>query len=89
MEGVIVNYRSAKHRQTPNHIIIKINGVDSIEKAKKLAGKEVVWKNPIGKNKMEIKGKVAKAHGNSGAIRAIFERGLPGQAIGTKVSISS
>lgn len=88
MEGVIVNYRSAKHRQTPNHIIIKINGIDGSEKAKKLVGKGVVWKNSIGKEKKEIKGKVAKAHGNSGAVRAIFERGLPGQAIGTKVTIS-
>ena len=42
-----------------------------------MVGKEVVWKSPSGK---EIKGKVSDAHGNKGLVRAIFEKGLPGQA---------
>ncbi|MDP2749923.1 MAG: 50S ribosomal protein L35ae [Nanoarchaeota archaeon] len=88
MEGIIANYRRAKHRQTPSHIIIKVASINDKEQAMKLIGKTVSWKNPIGKAGMEIKGKVAKEHGNSGAVRAIFERGLPGQAIGTKVNIA-
>ena len=88
MEGLIANYRRAKHTQTTNHAIIKVAGVKSKEQAKKLIGKAVVWKNPIGKKNIEIKGSIAKEHGNSGAVRAIFERGIPGQAIGTKVTFS-
>ena len=88
MDGVIVNYRSSKRTQMHNHIIIKTDSSKNKEQAKKLVGKSVSWKNTEGKAKKEIKGKVVKEHGNSGAVRAIFEKGLPGQAIGTKVTFS-
>ena len=52
--------------------------------AEKLVGKEVAWKSPAGKI---IKGKISAPHGNKGVVRAIFEKGLPGQAITTKVEI--
>lgn len=84
MEGVIKNFRRGKHTHTMNHMIIYLSNSDSKEKAAKLVGKEVSWKSPAGK---EIKGKVAAAHGNKGAVRAIFEKGMPGQSIGTKVEL--
>jgi large subunit ribosomal protein L35Ae len=65
-------------------MIVQINDSDNREKAAKLVGKAVVWKSPAGK---EIKGKVASAHGNSGAIRVIFEKGLPGQSLSGKVEL--
>ena len=52
----------------------------------KYIGKQVIWTSP-GKNKKQIKGKVAAAHGNSGALRVIFEKGMPGQAICDEVKI--
>ena len=85
MEGVIVNFRGSRRTRRRNHIIIKVSGIDEKEKASELRDKSVSWKSKGGK---EISGKIIKEHGNSGAIRAIFERGLPGQAIGTKVKIS-
>ena len=39
---------------------------------------------PAGKT---INGKIAGPHGNKGLVRAIFEKGLPGQAITTKVEV--
>ena len=84
MEGTIVNFRRGMHTQTPNHIIIHISDDSNREKASELVGKTVVWKSTAGK---EITGKIAAAHGNKGAVRAIFERGLPGQSAGTKVEI--
>lgn len=67
-------------------MIISIEGVDSKEKAAELVGKSVVFKTDGGK---EIKGEVRAAHGNKGAVRALFERGMPGQSISKKVEISS
>ena len=87
MEGIIVNFRRGMHTQTTNHMIIHIGHINeegNREKAAELIGKTVVWKSPAGK---EISGKIAGAHGNNGAVRVIFEKGLPGQSVGTKVEI--
>lgn len=85
MQGTIANFRRSRHVQKTNHMIVIISGVDKKEKAAKLVGKSVVWKSPAGK---ELKGKIASAHGNKGAVRVIFETGMPGQSIGTKVEIN-
>lgn len=85
MEGIITNFRSSVHTQKGNHILIMIDGISSREDATNLVGKEVSWKSPAGK---EIKGKIASAHGSKGIVRAIFERGLPGQSLATKVVIA-
>ena len=82
MEGVISNFRRSRHHQYNNHLIIVVQGVESREKAKKLVNKQVSWKSPADK---EIKGLVKAAHGNKGAVRVIFERALPGQAVSQKV----
>lgn len=84
MEGVIVNFRGSRRVKKGNHMIIEVKGLESKEKASNLVGKKVVWKTSSGK---VISGKVASAHGNSGALRAIFETGMPGQSIGAKVEI--
>lgn len=84
MEGVIKNFRRGRTTQKTNHMIIYLDESDNREKASELVGKGVVWKSPKGK---EINGKVASAHGNKGAIRVIFEKGLPGQSLGTKIEI--
>lgn len=65
-------------------MIIVAESIDSKENAQKYIGKAVVWKSPAGK---ELKGKVASPHGNKGALRVIFETGMPGQSLGTNVSI--
>ena len=65
-------------------MIIKVNGIETKEKAKDLLKKTVVWLTPT---KKEIKGTIMKEHGNKGAVRVKFERGLPGQAIGTKDNV--
>ncbi len=84
MEGVIVNFRGSRRVKKGNHMIIQVKGIDSKEKASKLVGKKVVWKTSAGK---AMHGKIASAHGNSGALRIIFETGMPGQSIGAKILI--
>jgi large subunit ribosomal protein L35Ae len=83
MEGVIVNFRTSRHRQTNNQVVVKFAGIDK-DKAKSLLGKTIVWTSPA---KKSIKGKISAVHGNSGAVRAIFEKGMPGQSVGGKVKV--
>ena len=84
MEGVIKNFRRGRTTQKTNHMIVYLNEVKKRDKASELVGKQVVWKSLAG---TEINGKVASAHGNKGAVRVIFEKGMPGQSIGQKVEI--
>lgn len=87
VEGLIINYRRGRKTQTTNQMIIVVPGVDSKEKAESLVGKSVVY-TCEGKEGKKIKGKVQAVHGGKGAVRALFEKGMPGQAIGGKISIN-
>ena len=82
MEGIIKNFRRGRHTVSPNHMVIIVPDNKGKEDAAKLVGKKVIWTSPA---KKEILGKIAAPHGCKGAVRAIFEKGMPGQALGTKV----
>ncbi len=79
----IIQFRRGLKRIHEKHYIIDVD-VKSREEAGKFVGKEVIWTSPAGK---KIKGKISSAHGNKGMVRAIFEKGLPGQAKNDKVEI--
>lgn len=83
MNGKVIQFRRGRHVIHERHFLLDF-GLKNKAEAKKLTGKEVEWHSP-GKNKKIIKGKISDSHGNSGLVRAIFEKGLPGQAIGTAV----
>jgi large subunit ribosomal protein L35Ae len=85
MEGVIKNYRRGRNTQYTDQAVVEIGGVKSKKDASAYVGKTLVWKSTAGR---EISGKVMDTHGNTGALRVKFQRGLPGQAIGQKVSFS-
>lgn len=87
MEGRIVAYRGSHKTRYGNHLIVLVDGVEGRDKAKTLEGKKVMWTNPEGKKKVMISGYVSKAHGGKGAVRVVFEKGLPGQSLGTKVDV--
>lgn len=82
--GKIVQFRRGRHTIHERHFLIEVEGIKNKEEAGKLAGKNVEWKSPAGK---VIKGKISGSHGNKGVVRAIFEKGLPGQAVTTEVEI--
>lgn len=84
MEGRIVNFRGGMHTKYADYMVVKIDSVNAKEEADKLIGKKAIWKSPAGK---EITGKITKSHGNKGAVRIKFEKGMPGQSLGTKVLI--
>ena len=79
-----MNFRGGRHTQYDNQMIILVDGVDSKEKANALVDKKVKWSSPA---KKEIKGLVKSVHGSKGALRVLFEKGMPGQSIGQKVKI--
>jgi len=83
MKAQITSFRGAyKNQKASNQVIVR--AADSKEAAEKLVDKKILWLSPKGK---EIAGKVSAVHGGKGAVRAIFEKGLPGQAIGTDAEI--
>ena len=84
MQAKVVSFRRGRQRYKPRHFVLQIENLSSKDEAEKFKGREVVWKSIAGR---EIKGKIAASHGNKGLVRAIFERGLPGQAINTEVEV--
>ena len=83
MKGIVVQFRRGRHRIHERHYLLDL-GCASREEAKKLVGKHVSWKSTAGK---VINGKISDAHGNKGLVRAIFETGLPGQAVTMDVEV--
>lgn len=85
-KAIIANFRRGRHTYTPRQYILVIEGVASKKDAEKFIGKTVIWQTK-GKKQKTIKGRITALHGNNGHVRALFEKGLPGQAIATRVSI--
>ncbi len=84
MDGTIINFRRGRHTVSGDQMVVRVDGVDSVEAASKLVGKKVVYNT----GKKAISGEVKSSHGNKGALRVAFETGMPGQAIGKKVKIN-
>ena len=85
MKAKIIQFRRGLKHVHERHFIIDA-GAKNREEALKLVGKEVSWKSSAGKI---INGKISSGHGNKGLVRAIFERGLPGQAVNTECEIKA
>ncbi len=82
-KGKIIQFRRGRHTVTLRHFLIDV-GAKNREGAKQLVGKQVSWKSSSGKI---ITGIIKDAHGNKGLVRAIFTKGLPGQALTQEVEI--
>ncbi len=84
MKARILSFRRGKNTQTTNQFLVEVDGVNSKKDALKLLGKTVYWVSPAGK---KIFGSLTHAHGGKGMLRARFNKGLPGAAIGKPVQI--
>ena len=82
--GTVVSYRRGKHLQHFGQVILEFDGIESKAAAAVLVGRSVKWVSTSGS---ECLGKVLGVHGNSGAVRAKFRTNLPGQALGTPVTL--
>ncbi len=82
-KGKVISFRRSVKHMHMRHFILDF-GAKNKEEAEKMKGKAVSWKSEAGKI---IAGKISGSHGNKGLVRAIFERGLPGQAMNTEVEV--
>lgn len=83
MKAKVIQFRRGLKRIHERHFILDVFA-KSREEAEKSIGKEVIWTSPAGK---KIQGKISSPHGNKGLVRAIFEKGLPGQARNEEVEV--
>ncbi|MHA1785963.1 MAG: 50S ribosomal protein L35ae [Candidatus Helarchaeota archaeon] len=84
LKGTIINYRRSRHHQHMRHLLIKFPEYDDEKKASQLIGREVQWTTRSGKI---LRGKIKAVHGKNGVVRAIFEKSMPGESLGTEVTI--
>lgn len=91
-KGVIMGYKRSKSNSYPANTLIKIEGVLSREDTKFYHGKRVAY---VYKAKKEVKnskfrvlwGKIRRAHGNAGVVRAKFRKSCPPKAFGAPCRI--
>ena len=81
-EGLILNYRIGGKTQYPKQCLIKVLGAEP-SNASRMIGLKVCW--PADEPK--IYGKIVDVHGRKGVLRVRFNRGVPGQALGSRVKI--
>jgi large subunit ribosomal protein L35Ae len=82
VEGLILNYRIGRKAQDPRQCLIKVLNVEPSE-AGRMIGSKVGW--PVEDPK--IIGKIVSVHGRTGTLRVRFNKGIPGQALGSRVKI--
>ena len=77
-----MNYRLGRKTQKPRECLIKILGLDS-SKSQQMIGWRVGWPadDPV------LWGKIVKPHGRKGTMRGKFKKGVPGQALNSRVKI--
>lgn len=81
--GRILNYRIGIRTQFSRECLIQFSNVDSVAQAGPLIGHKVAWR---GDNKKSV-GKIVGFHGKNGVVRVKFKKGVPGQALGSKVEL--
>ena len=92
-KGVVQSYLKNQAKTTTHTTILKLENVNTKADSRFYFGKKVAYvykahtKNGAGSKYRAIWGKVTRAHGTNGAVRAKFATNLPGQALGRQVRV--
>jgi len=81
LSGTVTAFRQSKFKQDSYQTIVQLA---SPEEAPKVVGSRTVW---LGKDGLQIHGRVVARHGSKGAVRVRWNRGFPPQALGTQIKI--
>merc|ERR1711964_694505 len=90
VKGVVAGFKGSLAKQYNHTNLIKIEGVNDTEDVKFYLGKRIMYlyrakTEKDGSRFRTIWGKVCRAHGTSGTVRAKFKKNLPPSALGAPV----
>uniref|UniRef100_A0A7S1RUN9 60S ribosomal protein L35a n=1 Tax=Alexandrium catenella TaxID=2925 RepID=A0A7S1RUN9_ALECA len=85
--GVILGPKRSKSNVYPNCTLVKIEGVKTRDDTEFYFGKRIayIYKGKTEKQNSKFRvmwGKIRRAHGNSGVVRAKFRKNIPAKAFG-------
>merc|ERR1711977_403668 len=92
VKGVVAGFKGSLAKQCNHTNLVKIQGVDDVADTKFYLGKRIcyIYRAKTLKNDSHFRtmwGKVCRAHGTSGVVRAKFTKNLPPSALGAPVRI--
>merc|ERR1711881_247489 len=92
VKGVVAGFKGSLAKQYNHTNLIKIQGVEDSEDVKFYLGKKIMYMyraktEKDGSRFRVMWGKVCRAHGTSGIVRAKFTKNLPPSALGAPVRV--
>merc|ERR1711985_48850 len=93
VKGVVAGFKGSQAKQYNHTNLIKIQGVHDSEDVKFYLGKRIMYMyrtktaDKEGNRFRVMWGKVCRAHGTSGIVRAKFKNNLPPSALGAPVRV--